>query len=230
MKYKFIDDRMRIFYAKIIPHDILWFASFDAGAVSVTEPVIHNYALSYAMSRYDRFISFHDQPTYEEDLRQMDWYTTPARAKKFTRLQFTWNAIDSLTQTTEDPRFDKANTPKLGKRHVLAPAPATEFECYLFSRQGNVPPRMIRLGKKRAPCLLEWVEVKNTSPQMLDSVAPTHLVNPIDVIGELYQYKIVSIPPSLLAEKAIIQNCVVVRHEQHVVVLPKRLLVGEDDR
>ncbi|ARU61527.1 type I-D CRISPR-associated protein Cas5/Csc1 [Tumebacillus avium] len=226
----FRDPQMRIFHVKLIPHDILWFASFDAGAVTVTEPAIHNYALSYAVSRYERAVSFSDQPTYELDLEQMDWYATPAKAKRFARLKFTWNAIDTMTQTTETPNFEKTNSPKMGTRHVLAPAPATEFEFYLFSRKGEIPPRMIRLGKKRAPCVLKWEEVKHQGPVKVELARPTHLVNPLDVVGEFEQYRMVSIPPSFLADDAYIRQGLVVRGSGHEVVVPRRLLDWDGEK
>jgi CRISPR-associated protein Csc1 len=233
MSVQFRDSQVRVFYARLIPHDLLWFSSFDSGAVTVTEPAIHNYALSYAVSRFERIVSFSEQPNYEADLEAMGWYATPARARKFARLKYTWNAIDTRTQTTEDPetKEKKLNTPKFGKRHVLAPAPATEFECYLFSRHGEVPPRMIRLGKKRAPCVLEWEEVLHHGPIRVEEAHPTHLVNPLDAVGEFVQYRIVSIPPSLLADEALVRDCVVVRGKQrdrwHEVVVPRRLLREE---
>lgn len=230
--YEFRDPQLRIFHVKLIPHDILWFSSFDVGAVTITEPAIHNYALSYAVSRFDRVICTSDQPTYEQDLEQMDWYCTPAQARKYGRLRFTWNAIDSKTQLTETPKFEKTNTPKLGTRHVLAPAPATEFEFYLFSRKGEQPPRMIRLGKKRAPCLLLAEEVHHSGIQLWETAEPTHLVNPIDAIGEFEQYRMVSIPPSLLAGDAKLRQAVVVNGRgtsgRHVVSVPRRLLKMEE--
>lgn len=223
-KFQFRYPQLKVFHVQLIPHDILWFASFDSGAVTVTEPAIHNYALSYAVSRFDRVVSHSEQPTYEADLEQMDWYATPARALHFSRLKFTWNAIDSMTQTTESPKFEKSNSPKMGTRHVLAPVPATKFELYLFSRTGENPPRMIRLGKKRAPCILVWEEVKHNGPMLVEEARPTHLVNPLDSTGHFEQYRMVSIPPSLLADDAYVRDGIVIRGGKHEVLLPKRLL------
>ena len=220
----FRDPQLKVFHVQLIPHDILWFASFDAGAVTVTEPAIHNFALSYAVSRFDRAVSHSEQPTYEADLEQMDWYATPARALQFARLKFTWNAIDTITQTTETPKFEKSNSPKMGSRHVLAPIPATKFEFYLFSRKGENPPRMIRLGKKRAPCVLVWEAVPHNGPFIAEEAQPTHLVNPLDAVGHFQEYRMVSIPPSLLADDARLRDAIVLRGGRHEVLVPKRLL------
>lgn len=215
---------LKVFYVKIFPHDFLWFASFDSGAISITEPVVHNYALSYAISNFNRVLANTAIPTYEEDLEVMNWYTCPAKAIRSARTALMWNAIDTKTQTTEDPAFEKANTPKFGTRHVLVPWPATVFETYIFSKTGQKPPRVIRLGKKRAPCVLESEELNLQGFREMKVAKPTHLVNPLDTNGTLESYRIVTIMPSLLVDEAVILDAVVFKDRKHWVLIPKRLL------
>lgn len=217
---------MRIFHVYIMPHDLLWFASFDSGAVSVTEPAIHNYALCYAFSRFERSWVELAQPQYETDLEEMNWYAHPAQVIKTNRIRLTWNAIDNRTQTTEDPDFQKANTPKIGSKVVLAPFPATVMETYVFSKQGECPPRVIRLGKKRTPCQVQWREVFFLTPLISSKVQSGHLINPLDVDGQITEYRIVSVPPSLLASNAVVNKAVIIRDEDRNVIIPKRLLAG----
>jgi len=94
--------------------DYLWFASSDISAVSTTEGVVHNYALAYALNRFDRAFGVGDVPTYAEDLAAMEVYPTPAAASNTRRTSLTFNAIDTATQQTESPGVRRRITPKIG--------------------------------------------------------------------------------------------------------------------
>lgn len=216
---KLADHGIRLFYATLVTHDFLWFASYDVSTISSTEVVVHNYALSYALSRFERGIVFEQVPTYAEDLAQMPLYTTPAdmplRDNPFAgKVKQTWNALDTRTQRTEDPEYKKRNTPKIGKRVVIAPW--TRFTFYVFTFDGRRPPGAIRLGKKRAPCRVEYEEIpKPTARRENRTFTPSHLVNPLDVRGEVEAFNPINIPPHLLLRNARIRDDYVVRHRKH---------------
>ena len=133
------DHDIRLFFAILETHDFLWFASYDVSNISSTEAVVHNYALSYALSRFERGIVFEQVPTYEEDLARMPLYATPAdlqlRDNPFAgKVKQTWNALDTRTQNTQDPEYGDRNTPMWGQRVVIAPM--TRFNFYVFTFDG----------------------------------------------------------------------------------------------
>ena len=229
---KLADHNVWLFYAVLEAHDFLWFASYDVSAISSTEMVVHNYALSYALSRFERGIVFEQSPTYEQDLAQMPLYATPAgmllRDNPFAgKVKQTWNAVDVRTQGTQDPDYIKRNTPKMGKRVVIAPL--TRFTFYVFTFDGQQPPGAIRLGKKRAPCRVRYEEIPEpTVRRQTRTFAPSHLVNPLDVRGKVEAFNPINIPPHLLLYNARISDDYVVRHKErgiyHNVHVPGRVL------
>jgi len=225
------DYKIRLFYAVLETHDFLWFASYDVSSIASTEVVIHNYALCYALSHFERGIVFKQAPTYADDLAQMPLYATPAdlaaRDNPYAgKVKQTWNALDSRTHNTEDPSYKKVNTPKLGKR--VAVAPMTRFTFYVFTFEGQQPPGAIRLGKKRAPCRVRYAEIPRPSAKQRAHISPSHLVNPLDVQGQVSAFNPINIPPHLLLRNARITADYVVTHKDkrsyHAVHIPKRVL------
>jgi CRISPR-associated protein Csc1 len=226
------DYGVQLFYGVLEAHDFIWFASYDVSGLSVTEAVVHNYALTYALSRFERGITFGQAPTYQTDLAQMHLYTTPAALLVDNnplagKIKLTWNALDTRTQRTQDPDYVKRNTPMLGRRVVLAPL--TRFGFYVFALDGRRPPGAIRLGKKRSPCRVRYTVIPNPSAyQKGGTFIPSHLVNPLDVNGKVEAFNIVSIPPHLLLRNARLRDDYVVNHKDgaayHVIHVPARVL------
>lgn len=226
---------IRLFHAILEVHDYLWFSSYDVSTISSTEVVVHNYALTYAVSRFERGVVAKQTPTYEEDLDQMPLYATPAdlllRDNPFAgKIKQTWNALDTRTQQTQDPEFNKKrklNTPMMGKRVVIAPM--TRFSFYLFTFKGQDPPGTIRLGKKRVPCRVHYAEIPTPLARyQTRTFAPTHLVNPLDVRGNVEAFNPINIPPHLLLRHARLCDDYVVSYKQkrayHTIHIPARIL------
>lgn len=223
---------IRLFHAILEAHDFLWFSSYDVSTISSTEVVVHNYALTYALSRFERGVVAKQTPTYEEDLAQMPFYATPAdlllRDNPFAgKIKQTWNALDTRTQQTQDPDFKKRNTPMIGKRVVIAPM--TRFSFYLFTFKRQYPPSTIRLGKKRVPCRVHYTEIPTPLAHYQSrTFAPTHLVNPLDVQGSVETFNPISIPPHLLLRHARLCDDYAVSYKQkrvyHTIHVPVRIL------
>ena len=226
------DHGVRLFYGVLEAHDFLWFASYDASGLSATEVVVHNYALTYALSRFERGIVFEQVPTYQSDLAQMPLYTTPAdllvENNPFaSKVRLTWNAIDTRTQRTQDPDYIKRNTPMIGRRVVVAPM--TRFAFYVFVFDSSQPPGAIRLGKKRSPCRVRYMEIPDPVARLTsDTFAPSHLVNPLDVEGTVEAFNVVNVPPHLLLRNARLREDYVVKHKEgrayHVIHVPGRVM------
>lgn len=204
---------IQVYRGRLFHHDYLWFSSFEIAKTTRTAPIVHNYALSYAISGYTYGIYRGSLPTYDADLTAMDVYTTPARPAASHRpgwTRLTQNAIDNRTHRTEGPR--NVNTPNLGWRIVLNPCWETEslqdgFEFYAFAKNTVALPGVIRLGKKGCPIRLHWTRIDaTTATRLTGPLEPTHAVNPLDVQGKIVAYQPVSIPPHLVFRQAQIAD------------------------
>ncbi len=222
---------LRLFSGRLFNHDYLWFSSVEISKTAATLPLIHNYALSYAVSGFSYGVYIGSAPRYGEDLSRMEAYATPAQPQfPVTYTRFTQNAINSRTLRTDDaPRGN--NSPSLGWRLVIDPvwrsaqavADREGFGFYLFARDSFRPPAVVRLGKKGCPIRFEWEEI--VSPVALlknEPVRPTHAVNPLDVQGRIIAYDPVAIPPHLILRIADIQGDWFVFSGRHRIHLPRR--------
>jgi CRISPR-associated protein Csc1 len=216
---------VRVFAGRLHNHDFLWFSSFEISKTAATLPLLHNYALSYALSGYSFGVFEGHSPRYAEDLRAMSAYATPARTDGFSAwTRFTQNAINSVTLRTDDAPSG-CNSPSLGWRLVLDPVwgERSGFVFYLFAQPSFAPPGVVRLGKKGCPVRLHWEEI--TSPVAVFSeapVRPTHAVNPLDVQGELESFEPVAIPPHVVLRVAEIRRDWFVFAGKHRIHLPRR--------
>ena len=222
---------IRLYAGRLYNHDYLWFSSFEISKTAATLPLIHNYALSYALTGYSYGVYHGNTPRYDADLSAMLAYATPARPEgSVARTRFTQNAVNSRTLRTDDaPRG--SNSPALGWRLVLDPVwraanyPGGQpgFSFYLFARDPFRLPAVVRLGKKGCPVRLQWEEI---APAMAvftsEPIRPTHAVNPLDVQGAIVSYEPLAIPPHMVLRVADIQNDWFVFGGEHSVHLPRR--------
>ena len=148
---------IQIFYGCLFLHDYLWYSSSEISRISTTIPVIHNYALTYAINQYSYAIYNGNKPRYSKDLKGFPCYATPARSFASRRESIMYNAIDDLRQTPGRDT-EKYNSPKYGYKTVIAPEFANlsekekslAFKFYLFAFDSFKPPSVIReyTGKK----------------------------------------------------------------------------------
>lgn len=226
---------VRVFAGRLYNHDYLWFSSNEISKVSTTQPILHNYALCYALSQRSYRVCIGSTPKYVEDpdgeFNAMPLYTTPAHSTNITRTTITFNAVDSLTLTTGDSK--KVNTPNLGKRVYLDPIwegadeqrPSKGYTFYAYTFDDYCLPSVIRIGKKGAPVRVWWREIP--SPVALfrkDPQRPTHPINPLDVNGRVVSYVPIMIPPHLLLQTALLKEDWWVFNEAHAIHVPKRVL------
>jgi CRISPR-associated protein Csc1 len=220
----------RLYAGRLYNHDYLWFSSFEISKTAATAPLIHNYALSYALSGYSYGIYSGNAPRYAEDLDRMLVYATPARSEgTVQRTRFTQNAVNSRTLRTDDAPKG-INSPALGWRLVLNPVWRDRvgevehgFTFYVFADSAHPPPALVRLGKKGCPIRVEWEEIANAQCVFVESsVTPSHAVNPLDVSGQIVTYEPVSIPPHLVMRRAEIKADWFVISGEHRVQVPRR--------
>lgn len=226
---------IRLYHGRLYNHDYLWFSSNEISNVSITQPVLHNYALCYALSQRSYRAFTGSMPRYAEDPKgefgTMPLYATPGQASNIQRTTITFNALDELTLTTGDSK--KMNTPNLGKRVYLnllweqqdIRRPELGYEFYVFVFNDYRLPSVFRLGKKGTPVRVWWEELSNARAVFReDAVQPSHLINPLDIAGRLISFEPISIPPHLLLRTATLKEDWFIFSGRHIVHVPKRVL------
>ncbi|MBM3150545.1 MAG: type I-D CRISPR-associated protein Cas5/Csc1, partial [Chloroflexi bacterium] len=205
---------VRLLYGRLYNHDYLWFSANEISGVSMSLPVLHNYALCYALWDHFYAAGMGSTPQYQQDLAGMSLYATAGEAAEAGRARITYNALDDRTLRTDTG--PEANTPKLGSRVYLnpvyegrdRPTPQQGYVFYAFTRDDFHLPGTTRLGKKRCPVRIRWEELARPLARLEEQAKPTHLLNPLDLspCAKVVGFDVVSIPPHLLLRNATIAN------------------------
>ena len=227
------DHGIRLFVGRVFNHDYLWFSSTEISKLSETVPVLHNYALTYAIGDFS-YWQGPPAPQYEADLEQIRLYALPSASESATRTRLTYNAVNNRTLRTDD-KPGNVNAPDLGQRTYIDPVFDSRmqlgagFVIYVFVYEGDKPKSLFRLGKKGAALRARWTEVENARAVLRDDpTEPTHPVNPLDVGGEVVTYEPAMMPPHLLLRRAQIQKDWFVfadlERSHHRIHVPRRVL------
>ncbi|GAC1485062.1 MAG: hypothetical protein NVS2B14_22120 [Chamaesiphon sp.] len=191
-------------------HDSLYFATREIGRLYETEPVLHNYALCYALGLVDsdrysttvpeehsyRYFCPEQVPKYEEHLTPLNHqglYVTPARAIHHTAVLNTWKYANN-NYHVEMEKTQK-NIPSFGRTKEIAPE--SQFEFFIVSERHLTLPKWIRLGKwmsKAEVRLEELPKPKRHQSSMFNFPYP---LNPLDVMfsNQVMSYDTVNMPP-----------------------------------
>lgn len=205
-----------IYRCQIELHDSLYFATREIGRLYETEPVIHNYALCYALGLVDsaiyattvseehsyRYFCPEQVPKYEQHLtalNQQGIYVTPARSLFHSSTLNTWKYANN-NYHVEMEKTQK-NIPSFGRTKEIAPE--SKFEFFIISEKALKLAKWIRLGKwmsKAAVEILEQKEVKRSQSET-DIIFP-YLLNPLDVMfsHQVISYDVVNMPPVSLIQ------------------------------
>ena len=205
-----------IYRCQIELHDSLYFATREIGRLYETEPVIHNYALCYALGLVDseiyattvaeedsyRYFCPEQIPKYEQHLtalNQQGIYVTPARSIFHSSTLNTWKYANN-NYHVEMEKTQK-NIPSFGRTKEIAPE--SKFEFFIISEKALKLAKWIRLGKwmsKAAVEIMEQKEVKR-SQSATDIIFP-YLLNPLDVMfsHQVISYDVVNMPPVSLIQ------------------------------
>jgi CRISPR-associated protein Csc1 len=205
-----------IYRCQIELHDSLYFATREIGRLYETEPVIHNYALCYALGLVDseiysttvseehsyRYFCPEQVPKYEPHLtalNQQGIYVTPGRSISHSSTLNTWKYANN-NYHVEMEKTQK-NIPSFGRTKEIAPE--SKFEFFIISEKPLKLAKWIRLGKwmsKAAVEILEQKELKR-SPSETNFIFP-YLLNPLDVMftHQVISYDVVNMPPVSLIQ------------------------------
>lgn len=207
-----------IYRCQLELHDSLYFATREIGRLYETEPVLHNYALCYALGLVDseiystrvseehsyRYFCPEQVPKYEEHLtplNQQRIYVTPARAVTHTAILNTWKYANNNYHV--EMKKTQKNIPGFGRAKEIAPE--SKFEFFVISQKLLELPKWIRLGKWMSKAEVEIVETQEvkSSTTAKQFVFPYPL-NPLDVMftHQVISYDVVNMPPVSLIQNA----------------------------
>ncbi|MEH1848165.1 MAG: type I-D CRISPR-associated protein Cas5/Csc1 [Nostoc sp.] len=203
-----------IYRCQIELHDSLYYATREIGRLYETEPIIHNYALCYALGLVDnqiysttvaeehsyRYFCPEQVPKYEEHLtplNQQNIYVTPARSLNHSSILNTWKYANN-NYHVEMEKTQK-NIPSFGRAKEIA-AEST-FEFFIISQKELKLPKWIRLGK--------WMSKAEVTVEPLPKLkitegifTCTHPLNPLDIMftNQVISYDVVNMPPVSLIQ------------------------------
>ncbi|MBD2729042.1 type I-D CRISPR-associated protein Cas5/Csc1 [Nostoc sp. FACHB-892] len=203
-----------IYRCQLELHDSLYFATREIGRLYETEPIIHNYALCYALGLVDsqiysttvaeedsyRYFCPEQVPKYEEHLtplNQQGIYVTPARSLNHSSILNTWKYANN-NYHVEMEKTQK-NIPSFGRAKEIAAE--SKFEFFVISQKELKLPKWIRLGK--------WMSKAEVTVEPLPKhkivegiFTCTHPLNPLDVMftNQVISYDVVNMPPVSLIQ------------------------------
>lgn len=203
-----------IYRCQIELHDSLYFATREIGRLYETEPIIHNYALCYALGLVDsqiysttvaeehsyRYFCPEQVPKYEEHLtplNQQEIYVTPARSLNHSSILNTWKYANN-NYHVEMEKTQK-NIPSFGRAKEIAAE--SKFEFFVISQKELKLPKWIRLGKwmSKAEVTVKQLPKPKTTEGIFTC---THPLNPLDVMftNQVMSYDVVNMPPVSLIQ------------------------------
>ncbi len=188
---------MHIYPANLILWEHTFFASREIDPLYASEPLIGNYALTYALGLCNAPYRWNGGPRYKEDLaplNELGLYITPAG---FSSLRMALTRFNGQTDTYYF-RFDKnaiattrdkvkaMNFPQSGRIRMLGLGSRAHF--YLLDRdhliaEGNGPRLLpyVRLGKFMSKARIEWKEKVIPSLVQSDGAKVSGMLNAVDL-------------------------------------------------
>ncbi|NJM70041.1 MAG: type I-D CRISPR-associated protein Cas5/Csc1 [Scytonema sp. RU_4_4] len=209
-----------IYHCQVELHDSLYYATREIGRLYETEPVIHNYALCYALGLVDseiysttvveehsyRYFCPEQVPKYEEHLTPLNHqniYVTPAHSINHTAILNTWKYANN-NYHVEMEKTQK-NIPSFGRAKEIAPE--SQFEFFVMTRKQLKLPKWIRLGKWMSKAEVQTQEVTKFELKTGNFTFP-HPLNPLDVMftQQVISYDVVNMPPVSLIQNVSIRQ------------------------
>ncbi len=195
---------MRLTLCRLTFHENLFYATREAGRLYETGRYLHNYALTYALGLASApYHQAQQVPAYAEELAPLNEqgiYVTPARGVDARYQIVTFKFADNAYHVKMEQ--SSRNLPTFGRAKEIAVG--SVFEFGVIHTAPLRLPRWIRMGLWRSKGLLEVIgdaELKSVSEEEQTASLP---LNPLDVPGEFRLYDLISMPPSSLAENALV--------------------------
>jgi CRISPR-associated protein Csc1 len=190
-------------------HDSLYFATHEIGRLYETKPIVHNYALSYALGLVDsdryattvaeehsyRYYCPEQIPKYKAHLtplNQQGIYITPAKVLNYASVLNTWKYANNNYHVEMEPTY--RNIPGFGRTKEIAAE--SRFEFFVITERELQLSRWIRLGKWASKGELTMEKLKFTLYHD-DEFSCTHPLNPLDVMftNQVISFNTINMPP-----------------------------------
>jgi CRISPR-associated protein Csc1 len=209
-----------IYRCQLELHDSLYFATREIGRLYETEPVIHNYALCYALGLVDsqiysttvaeehsyRYFCPEQVPKYEEHLTPLNAqgiYITPAHSIGHSAILNTWKYANNNYHV--EMQKTQKNIPSFGRAKEIAPE--SQFEFFVISQTEIKLPKWIRLGKwmSKAEVTVQPLGKSKINEGLFNCKYP---LNPLDVMftHQVISYDVVNMPPVSLIQNVQIRG------------------------
>lgn len=200
---------MNVYELSLTLADMAFFATREIGRYYVTEPYLHNYALTYALGLTSS--PYHDSvhvPRYQEQLQQVNdlgVYVTPGAPQAVTFAAHTFKFADIRYHVQMEQ--SSVNVPTFGRARELAPE--SVFRAYVICKRPiqdvyrdlqRPLPRWVRLGKWMSKAAVQWQPVDaNEADGEYEVIQP---LNALDVPQRPLIYDLVNMPPVSLVKEA----------------------------
>lgn len=186
---------MIIYRADLTLMEHVFFASREIGTLYESEPLIGNYALTYALGLCAAPYNWSGPPRYKQDLTPLNErgiYVTPATFQP-GKLHYAFSQFNAQSDSyyfrfdqnaiaTDKRKARAANFPQTGKIRMLGLASEAVF--YVLAREGELPPlpSYIRLGKFNSKARIVWtpLQVQATQPHDAEKEM-TMFLNAVDL-------------------------------------------------
>lgn len=197
---------MRLTLCRLTFHENLFYATREAGRLYETGRYLHNYALTYALGLVNApYHQSQQVPSYAAELgvlNEQGIYVTPARGVDVRYQLVTFKFADNAYRVKMEQ--SSRNLPTFGRAKEIAVGSVFEFGVI---HPGNLRlPRWIRMGLWRSKGLVEAIGETELRPVTDREQTASLPLNPLDVIGDFRLYDLISMPPSSLAEHAVIET------------------------
>ncbi len=209
-----------IYRCQLELHDSLYYATREIGRLYETEPVIHNYALCYALGLVDsavygttvaedksyRYFCAEQVPQYQEHLTPLNAqgiYITPGRVIHHSAVLNTWKYANP-NYHVEMEKTQK-NIPSFGRTKEIAPE--SQFEFFAISHKPLRLPKWIRLGKWMSKAEVKMTPLA-TSQRVEGEFTYPYPLNPLDVMfaHRVISYDVINMSPVSLIRNVRIQG------------------------
>jgi CRISPR-associated protein Csc1 len=187
---------LTIYRADLILMEHVYFASREIGTLYESEPLIGNYALTYALGLCAAPYDWSGPPRYKQDLaplNQQGIYVTPATFQP-GKLRYAFSQFNAQSDSYYF-RFDQnaiatdptrkaraANFPQNGKLRMLGLESEAVFYVLIQERLPLQLPSYIRLGKFNSKARILWtqLQVKGNQPREMEKDV-TIFLNAVDL-------------------------------------------------
>ena len=209
---------MTIYRADLILMEHVFFASREIGTLYESEPLIGNYALTYALGLCAAPYDWSGPPRYKQDLMPLNErgiYVTPATFQP-GKLRYVFSQFNAQSDSYYF-RFDQnaianaparkaraANFPQTGKVRMLGLESEATF--YVLAHEMPRLPSYIRLGKFNSKARILWtpLQVQSEQPREVEREV-TMFLNAVDLppnhVEHLRAFSVYNIYPAPLLKQ-----------------------------